>query len=230
MGISLGPWGRTGDSPYGGACRSRRRRGRMGPPDPKDLVKAELVAETTSTAPGVDALGRSSSRDQTRAGTSTGGIPAIPACRRRSTGNCRRVFGRANLVGRCPSILCKAESAITATPARPIFSFRSASRKKSRQAAPTVLAAEASWLVCAEICIPGSASLSLSLPVAAGPAAPDPAVAALFAAVRRQLPTPGAVRDPLCLRRRMITGCWFRQAPSPGCAIRPGRFFRSTVR
>jgi thiol:disulfide interchange protein DsbD len=52
------------------------------------------------------------------------------------------------------------------------------------------LAADAYWLTCAEICIPGGASLSLSLPVAAGLGAPDPAVAPLFAAVRRQLPLP----------------------------------------
>ena len=52
------------------------------------------------------------------------------------------------------------------------------------------LAGEASWLVCADICIPGSAKLSLSLPVAAGPVAADPTVAALFAKIRRELPLP----------------------------------------
>jgi thiol:disulfide interchange protein DsbD len=55
-----------------------------------------------------------------------------------------------------------------------------------------VLSAEASWLVCAEICIPGSAKLSLSLPIVAGPVASDPARAELFAAVRRQLPLSAA--------------------------------------
>ncbi|MBO0735201.1 MAG: thioredoxin family protein [Alphaproteobacteria bacterium] len=53
------------------------------------------------------------------------------------------------------------------------------------QAAP--LGAEVSWLACADICIPGAASLRLSLPVAAR-SAPDPAVAPLFAAARRKLP------------------------------------------
>jgi thiol:disulfide interchange protein DsbD len=53
-----------------------------------------------------------------------------------------------------------------------------------------MLTAQASWLVCADICIPGGAKLSLSLPVAAGPVAPDPDAMALFAAVRRQLPLP----------------------------------------
>jgi thiol:disulfide interchange protein/DsbC/DsbD-like thiol-disulfide interchange protein len=50
------------------------------------------------------------------------------------------------------------------------------------------LAAEASWLVCADICIPGGTKLSLSLPAAAPPAAPDPAVAPLFAVARQHLP------------------------------------------
>ncbi len=52
------------------------------------------------------------------------------------------------------------------------------------------LAAHASWLVCSDICIPGEAKLALDLPVGAGPAAPDPSVAALFAAVRERLPKP----------------------------------------
>ena len=37
---------------------------------------------------------------------------------------------------------------------------------------PAVLDAEASWLVCADICIPGGAKLSLTLPVTAQPSAP----------------------------------------------------------
>jgi len=52
------------------------------------------------------------------------------------------------------------------------------------------LDAEASWLACAEICIPGGTKLSLNLPVAAQPSAPDPTVARLFAAARRHLPVP----------------------------------------
>ena len=52
------------------------------------------------------------------------------------------------------------------------------------------LAAEASWLVCADICIPGGAKLSLSLPVESQPAAADPAAAPLLAAARSRLPQP----------------------------------------
>src|SRR5579863_5238522 len=50
------------------------------------------------------------------------------------------------------------------------------------------LAADATWLVCSEICIPGEAKLALDLPVGATAPAGDPATAALFAAVRNRLP------------------------------------------
>jgi thiol:disulfide interchange protein len=50
--------------------------------------------------------------------------------------------------------------------------------------------AHATWLACAEICIPGEAELALALPIAAAPAAPDPANAALFAGSRARLPQP----------------------------------------
>jgi thiol:disulfide interchange protein DsbD len=54
-------------------------------------------------------------------------------------------------------------------------------------AANVRLAAAVKWLVCREICIPGETNLTLTLPVgAAGP--PDPAVAARFVASRRQMP------------------------------------------
>jgi thiol:disulfide interchange protein DsbD len=51
------------------------------------------------------------------------------------------------------------------------------------------LKAKAKWVVCNEICLPGSAELALKLPVA--PAAPaDPAHAALFAKASASLPAP----------------------------------------
>src|SRR5206468_497275 len=45
-------------------------------------------------------------------------------------------------------------------------------------------------LACSDICIPGGADLALALNVAAAPAGPDPAQAALFAAARERLPQP----------------------------------------
>jgi thiol:disulfide interchange protein len=54
------------------------------------------------------------------------------------------------------------------------------------------LDAAASWLVCSDICIPGETKLTLALPVATAPAAPDPAVKDLFAAARSHLPIPAA--------------------------------------
>jgi thiol:disulfide interchange protein DsbD len=50
--------------------------------------------------------------------------------------------------------------------------------------------AHASWLVCSDICIPGEADLALALPVRAATGGPDPANAALFAAARARLPRP----------------------------------------
>jgi thiol:disulfide interchange protein DsbD len=50
------------------------------------------------------------------------------------------------------------------------------------------LKAHALWLVCREVCIPEETDLSLTLPVSATEAAPDPAVAPAFAATRAKLP------------------------------------------
>lgn len=54
-----------------------------------------------------------------------------------------------------------------------------------------VLKAEASWLMCREQCLPGKATLSLSLPVRSKAAAADAATAARFTAARASLPLPG---------------------------------------
>ncbi|HEY2446926.1 MAG TPA: protein-disulfide reductase DsbD domain-containing protein [Rhizomicrobium sp.] len=51
-----------------------------------------------------------------------------------------------------------------------------------------VLRAQASWLVCKEVCIPEDASVSLPLVVSASVPAPSPSVAAQFAAARDRLP------------------------------------------
>ncbi len=48
------------------------------------------------------------------------------------------------------------------------------------------LSAKASWLVCKELCVPGSANVHLTLPV--GPSQPNTANAPLFAATRADLP------------------------------------------
>lgn len=48
---------------------------------------------------------------------------------------------------------------------------------------------EATWLICADICVPETGVFSISVPVAAAPVA-DPATAALFARARAALPAP----------------------------------------
>jgi thiol:disulfide interchange protein DsbD len=52
------------------------------------------------------------------------------------------------------------------------------------------LQAKASWLVCSDVCIPGDATLQLTLPVTASTAPRDPGDAALFAGARAELPLP----------------------------------------
>jgi thiol:disulfide interchange protein len=54
---------------------------------------------------------------------------------------------------------------------------------------PVVLSAKASWLVCADVCIPQDADLQVKLPVTPTAGAADPAAAALFAAARSELPS-----------------------------------------
>jgi thiol:disulfide interchange protein len=55
--------------------------------------------------------------------------------------------------------------------------------------APAALAAKASWLVCSDVCIPEGADLQLSIPSSAQPGGVDPASAALFTAARSEVPS-----------------------------------------
>ena len=59
-----------------------------------------------------------------------------------------------------------------------------------RPAGTVTLRADASWLVCSDVCIPESAKLTLTLPARPTPAPPDPAAAALFAHAIDSLPRP----------------------------------------
>jgi thiol:disulfide interchange protein DsbD len=62
------------------------------------------------------------------------------------------------------------------------------------------IAADVTWLVCERECIPGEASLSLSLPVARGGTLPvDRAQALVFAAARSDLPAPSPWRARMAL-------------------------------
>ena len=59
-----------------------------------------------------------------------------------------------------------------------------------RPPAPVTLHADASWLVCSDVCIPQSAKLALTLPTQPTAGAADPAAAALFAHAVDGLPRP----------------------------------------
>ncbi len=160
-----------------------------GPPAPEDLVKAELLAETASIAAGATLWvdlhlelkpgwhvywqnpgdsGLPTAIDwKLPSGFSAGHIlwPVPEHFVQNGIGN----YGYAGTVDLLVPLAAPKELAAGQT---------------------AVLDAEASWLACADICIPGSAKLALELPGAAPPAAPDSAVAPLFAAARRHLPTP----------------------------------------
>jgi DsbC/DsbD-like thiol-disulfide interchange protein len=55
---------------------------------------------------------------------------------------------------------------------------------------PARFGAEVKVLICREICIPGKAQLTLTLPVKLQPPLPDPRTRGLFAAARKSLPLP----------------------------------------
>jgi thiol:disulfide interchange protein DsbD len=57
-----------------------------------------------------------------------------------------------------------------------------------RPGEPVTLAAEAEWLVCADICIPEQGRFELTLPVTKAPVAPEPSIAEGFRAARERLP------------------------------------------
>jgi len=59
-----------------------------------------------------------------------------------------------------------------------------------KQGAVVDLRAKASWLVCADLCIPESADLVLRLPTGTAPGVVDPQAEALFDDARRELPRP----------------------------------------
>ncbi len=56
---------------------------------------------------------------------------------------------------------------------------------------PIPIEAKAEWLICKEICLPGGATLSLSVPTATSATRPDPAHASAFARTRASLPSAG---------------------------------------
>ncbi len=76
-------------------------------------------------------------------------------------------------------------------------------------ASPLTLSARAEWLVCADVCIPGKAELSLSLPVVAAGVTPeaDPAQQSAFARTLTTLPQPAPFGA-----RFMVEGQEFRLA------------------
>ena len=164
-----------------------------GPPAPTDVVKADIVADITKTSPRkTDCIDLQLIIKQ--GGISIGRTPETPACRRRSTGASAKVSA-GHILWPVPEHFVQNGIGNTAMPNRPISSCRLRRRKELAAGQTALIKAEASWLVCADICIPGSAT-SLNLPVAARPPSQIPP---LRRSLRRPAGScgPGAVRDPL---------------------------------
>ena len=160
-----------------------------GPTDPKDLVKAELVAESASIAPAstlwVDL--HLTIKPGWHVYWRNPGDSGLPTA---IDWNLPPGFSAGDIRWPVPEHFVRGGIGNYGYAGSADLLVPISVPKEVTTGDTATLAADASWLVCAEICIPGGASLSLSLPVAAGPVAPDLAVAALFAAVRRQLPLP----------------------------------------
>ena len=87
------------------------------------------------------------------------------------------------------------------------------------------IAADVTWLVCERECIPGQASLSLSLPVARGDTVPaDRAKELIFAAARGDLPRPSPWRARLALEPENLTLA-VDAKPLATAAVRAAYFF-----
>jgi thiol:disulfide interchange protein len=161
------------------------------PPDPKDLVKAELVAERTSVTPGstlwVDLhLAIKPGWHVYWRNPGDSGLPTTIEW------NLPEGFAAGNILWLVPERFVQSGIGNYGYAGSADLLVPISVANEVPAGGISALSAEASWLVCAEICIPGGASLSLSLPVVAGPITLDPAAAALFAEVRRQLPLQAA--------------------------------------
>ena len=160
-----------------------------GPPDPKDLVKAELVSETASVAPAstlwVDL--RLAIKPGWHVYWRNPGDSGLPTA---VDWQLPPGFSAGPISWPVPEHFVQSDIGNYGYAGTTDLLVPITVAKEVETGGTAVLAADASWLACANICIPGGAALSLKLPVAAQPAAADPAAASLFAEARRRLPLP----------------------------------------
>ena len=150
-------------------------------------------------------------------GTSTGAIPAIPAKPSPSTGSCRRASPPVPIVWPTPQRIPVAHLANFGYEGETTLLTRITPPAALAAAAPVAITADVTWLVCEKECIPGEASLSLSLPVAgAGATAPHAAATASFDAARRALPQPSPWAARMQLAPDTVTLAGGRQGPDAG--------------
>jgi len=160
-----------------------------GPPDPKDLVKAELVAETAAVAPAstlwVDLhLAIKPGWHVYWRNPGDSGLPTAIDWR------LPQGFSAGSISWPVPEGFVQSNIGNYGYAGAADLLVPITVAKEVETGGTAVLRADASWLACADICIPGGAALSLKLPIAAELAATDPGATALFAEARRRLPFP----------------------------------------
>ena len=193
-------------------------------PDPKDLVRAELIADAQALAPG---------------------RPFRLAVRLVMKEGWHVNWLNPGDAGLAPSIAWKLPKGFKADlvcwpvpgrfPAGPLVIFGYAGELLlSVDVTPPVelrpgdsvkLAAEVSWLACAEACIPGSASLSLVLPVETTPRS-NASTAALIEDGRKRCPAPsGAWNVDARIDDRQTMQLWLQTAADNSAPVTAAFFF-----
>jgi hypothetical protein len=146
-----------------------RRRQTPSCPIPFILANPSSFAQSSSVTQRPSSPARPSDSGSTwssrTGGTSTGSIPATPASRRVSRGSCLPASRPVSCSGRCPTRFVTGPLVIFGY-AGDVLLVSDVHVPASAPAGGNVdLVADVSWLACAEECIPGSASVRLSLPV-----------------------------------------------------------------
>ena len=189
--------------------------------DAADLVKVELLAEPSAIVPGEPfTVGiKLSMKEHWHTYWRNPGDSGEPA---QVTWKLPQGFVAGDLEWPAPSLIRVGPVASFGYEGDAILLARVTPPRDVRPGATVNLAADVAYLVCEKVCIPGEASLSLSLPVA-GPGAPSQ-TNAVFDAARSMLPQPSPWSATFGTDTRTIT-LSLRAQDLRGDAIRSAMFF-----
>ena len=189
--------------------------------DAADLVKVELLAEPSAIVPGEPfTVGiKLSMKEHWHTYWRNPGDSGEPA---QVTWKLPQGFVAGDLEWPAPSLIRVGPVASFGYEGDAILLARVTPPRDVRPGATVNLAADVAYLVCEKVCIPGEASVSLSLPVA-GPGAPSQ-TNAVFDAARSMLPQPSPWSATFGTDTRTIT-LSLRAQDLRGDAIRSAMFF-----